>query len=363
MALWDFIETHDLSRALAGANTRPVLIWRQGLLGHLLTEQTHYVTHWRRILSTVESIGDAIAHRLLRAPDDQRSRAARMNWQMRDAVSSGTLLATARGQDATIDALTFPTIWRDSDIGEIEYSPILAAARMTSRLPATVAGRVLRLINALPGRETSIPAVSDAVIAAANLDRSAPPYAQAYEYAKVFRVTLGLDENSPFLPEQWLDHMGVLVQDERLGEKTIDAVAAWGPQNGPAIIINRDGWFSSSPNGRNTSLAHEICHLLIDRQDALPAAEVMGGRVDVAVEQRARAFAAEVMLPRAVAGASLRQAADESGAVRAVRSLSNRFGVSHEIVARQAYNSQVALKPTVFERLRQMVSDPSRFNP
>src|ERR1019366_3575730 len=55
-----------------------------------------------------------------------------------------------------------------------------------------------------------------------------------------------------------------------------------------------------SPGARVT-LAHELCHLLLDGRHALSAIEVLKARMPAGVEQRAKSFAGEFLLPSHVA--------------------------------------------------------------
>jgi hypothetical protein len=80
-------------------------------------------------------------------------------------------------------------------------------------------------------------------------------------------------------PEQALGLWNVTIADIELPTPAIDAVAAWGRSIGPVVLVNPRGRRAHDAAGRRAVLAHEICHLLIDRKRALPAAEVLGGRV------------------------------------------------------------------------------------
>lgn len=144
-----------------------------------------------------------------------------------------------------------------------------------------------------------------------------------------------------------------------LGLRTIDAIGCWGPRHGPAVLLNSDtGHAASSGRGRAT-LAHEVCHLLVDRKNSLPLVEVLGGRTAKHVEQRARAFAAELLLPRDIAGQAFLD--HEGEEARAARSLCSRFGVSSELLAWQVRNSGQPLTPSARQFLARHGSNPSEF--
>lgn len=361
MALWNFRETHDLSRALLGAEAPPILVWREGLLAHILTEENRFTARWSSIIRSITALGEAIAHRLQPIESsDERARAVIRAWRTRDQKPSSRWLAIARTGGAS-NLVPLSPKWSDVDLGEIETSPILAAARMTARLPATVAEAVLEQIYEVPYRQTPIAEIASAVAERASVASSDLPFEQAHAFAGAFRAYVGLKVEAPFDPDAWLASIGVLVKDIHLGQRSVEAIAVWGPRNGPAILVNRDGAAAAGARGRNASLAHEIGHLIIDRTSALPAAEVLGGRVDPEVEQRARAFAAEVLLPRSVAGARFSSVAHEAAARRAVNSLTTRYRVSREIVAWQARNSGSTLGAEVYEYLRSLVRHPDRF--
>lgn len=135
---------------------------------------------------------------------------------------------------------------------------------------------------------------------------------------------------------------------------SVASACAWGPEHGPVVLVNRRGTHAKGPNGRRATLAHELCHLLVDRGDALPLAEVKGGRVPREAEARANAFAAELLLPSAVAGAALEAVSTDPE--NAVERLRRKYGASQAIVAWQALNSDAVehLHPRIEAYLRQV---------
>jgi len=150
----------------------------------------------------------------------------------------------------------------------------------------------------------------------------------------------------------------VQIHTLKLSTDAVDAVASWGPKHGPVVILNIVGPHNKSRRGLRATYAHEIAHLLLDRTTALPLAEVMGGRAVGTTEERARAFAAQLLLPKEEAGRALANTTDPT---YTVRSLQSRYGVSQEIVAWQARNSEIQLSADVHAVLRQFVSRPWRF--
>ncbi len=140
--------------------------------------------------------------------------------------------------------------------------------------------------------------------------------------------------------------MSVRCERERHGTSgitTVDAIGCWGPSHGPAVLLNSDRRHALSVGRKRATLAHEICHLLLDRLASLPLIEVLGGRTARHVEQRANAFAAELLLPRHLAGELFLGFGDDHE--RAAKSLRARFGVSSALLGWQLRNASITLTP------------------
>ncbi|MFB6259184.1 MAG: ImmA/IrrE family metallo-endopeptidase, partial [Thiohalorhabdaceae bacterium] len=184
-------------------------------------------------------------------------------------------------------------------------------------------------------------------------------YEQSYWLAAWLREQLGLDSQTPADPEAWLGEWGVEVREEAL-PAPIDALAVWGERHGPAILLNTtEGAYPAQPAGRRITLAHEIAHLLIDRERALPAAELVkiGGQdlAPATPEVRARAFAAELLLPRETAAQYVQ---DRSSLDEAIGHLVSDFGVGPQVAGWQIRNSSAgtALSPAEQRTLEALLS-------
>lgn len=169
-----------------------------------------------------------------------------------------------------------------------------------------------------------------------------PPHEQGYWLAQWLRATLGLGPDACASPADIIQTWGVQLDEIEIPERSVEAICAWGPRHGPIILLIRaadrssDYLAVSSEYRRRSTLAHEICHLLIDRDHALPVAEVLGGRTPEHAEKRARAFAAEFLLPRQAAAAGVREA---PGLSQAIDYLQQRFQVGLELTRWQIENS------------------------
>src|SRR5690606_23559825 len=161
-------------------------------------------------------------------------------------------------------------------------------------------------------------------------------FEQAYALARDTRILLDLPRMSKVSPEEILDELNVEILEEPLSPH-IDAVGCWGPRHGPAIVLNRNGLHASTESGRRATLAHELCHLLVDRDAALPLAEVLDTSLQTDTEKRARAFAAELLLARPDA----REVYSKHNAVKpTLVELQEVFGVSRVLAANQLRNSK-----------------------
>ena len=159
------------------------------------------------------------------------------------------------------------------------------------------------------------------------------PNEQGYHLALWFRQAT--EQPKRVEPEQVIKSADVSIVDLALGE-SLDAIGCWGSKHGPAILVNINGRRSTTVHGRRATLAHELCHLLVDRKKALPFAEVLGGRSPYTPERRANAFAAEFLLPRSAAAAGYTQA---GGILQlTLDTLCASFGVGRTLAAGQLLN-------------------------
>ncbi len=214
-------------------------------------------------------------------------------------------------------------------------SEFTAAARLTTSLTETTRRQVIQAIGQVGKCTTDeldeLANQARQVLSAVTNQR---PYQQGQRVARWLRTRLKIPED-PIDPARLLTEWGVLLQDLPPLEHSLDAVACWGSHHGPAVLINPQGKHSRSATGRNATLAHEIAHLLLDRGYRLPAAEVFGGTTPLDLEQRARAFAAELLIPQTRAARALAEADDFTVASDRLR---EDYGVSNELLGWQIWN-------------------------
>lgn len=362
--LESFEHVHDLSKAIQGAVLPSLWVVREGRRcwlagrGRLVDRPTDDVT------DSLEALGDTIASRIA-SLEDQRARAALGAWNDKSSISLVDQIQIASGLSAEkrklIEKREQPgRVWGlGSD--RLANNELLAAARMSSSFDARSIARILNKIRTVslvkaPRLDRSSD-IADAVLAES---LGSKPYEQGYRLAEWLRSEPGVCTQVGHVdPRGLLKDWGVSVTEVNLGSSEIDAFGCWGQAHGPAVFLNLDGLHTVTERGQRATLAHEICHLLVDRRGALPLAEVLGGVGSPLVEARARAFAAELLLPRFVAGSTM--AAANKDPAGSARTLCNRYEVSTEILAWQACNSGVQMPNNVRNYLQKQVSEPWRF--
>lgn len=309
----------------------------------------------REIIASLRSLGDEIAARLAdREPRLQQA------WERAEQVDRERKISIYTGLDPgeVFEIGAAPAFELDDDT--LDETELMAAARMLVQADfRTILSEVLKVIIEVPVASDTRQLDSISAAVERELDKLPPaskPHEQGYVVANWLRDYFGVG-NSAFSPLIVLQQWNVDVIRCDLSEPDVEAIAVWGPRHGPAIILNQRAKFSSVTR-ETITLAHEIAHLVLDRRGALPLAEVLGGNLPKLVEQRARALAAELLLPRRIAGEEFSRTQNPSATLTA---LSSRFGVSHEVVAWQARNSEQVLPRHVESFLRMKVSKPESY--
>lgn len=132
------------------------------------------------------------------------------------------------------------------------------------------------------------------------------PYHEGYRLAADWAETSELwgRKPQPVDIEKHLAHFGVAVSDVTLGDEEIGGVAVARSGLAPLILVNTANPRNAYPSGRRFTLAHELCHLLHDRDRARNVALISGPWAPPGIEQRANAFAARLLMPDALVDAA-----------------------------------------------------------
>ncbi|UAL11680.1 ImmA/IrrE family metallo-endopeptidase [Caulobacter segnis] len=342
-----FLDCHEISRCFAGYfDLPPLWIIRSG--DHMLVEASGGVVSvpFDAAIASLVAAGDQIAERL--AEGGERWSDLANAWKARDdgeglvflswATSLDQKLAQSLADDGLLEA---PQSLADAANDNDE---LRLAARMASALPPEQVRTVLQLVAGFPKVE------APRLVALAAASRSyfdetlvaARPFEQGEGLADFVREQLSLKSNEAVDIFSIVEQLGVDTHVQAVEPRSLDALAVYGRKHGPAILLNTEAIdrkfeiaFKDAGRARVT-LAHELCHLLIDGGNALSAVDVLGGLMPLSIEQRARAFGAQLLLPSSVAAnvwIDMGRPRSRAGLVETLDQLSQLYTVTHSVAA------------------------------
>lgn len=340
-----FEHRHDLANGLRGIFLPSVILLREGELTWVATENFTAQLDLADVLNVLEAAGNEIQKQLADSTHP-RAIAAVKKWSARGVpkndehvvriltgLSQSEAVILQSGAD-TREYWGVTDSWADNEI--------FAAARMSrGSLSLYQQAQVLDIVRNIPKRAIPyLDALSDKARQVLDALKAEKLYVQGYEAACWFREQLTYSIEQKFDPLAWLAANEIDVLELKFDDATeFEAVACWGPSHGPSILYNASGRFSSTIQGRNATFAHEIAHLIMDRRGVRPLVDVISGSSGEPYEKRARAFAAELLLPREVAAGIYQR----STSIReAIQRLTLHYQVGKELAAWQLRNSQVA---------------------
>jgi hypothetical protein len=319
-----------------------------------------------RVLDSLREVGDLLAERVSDCPDE-RAAVALANWERRNVSDPDRLVSLATGirsdELSAIQGVTPAERFWNLKREPAPDNALLAAARMSASFGPPIVTRVVEAVRSVP------PAPVSRVLGQASFDAlrileevaAFPAFEQGQALAGWLRSQPGVCTTTGRARiDELLAAWRVHVHEVILPTGAIDAVACWSVDHGATISLNVQGRHAASAGGRRATLAHEVAHLLLDRDAALPLVDVLGGQVSREAEARANAFAAELLLPRADASREMGRL--DSTPETNLRRIQAAYGVSAEVIAWQARNAEHRhFGPDVLEYLRRFVSHPERF--
>lgn len=127
-----------------------------------------------------------------------------------------------------------------------------------------------------------------------------PAHDEGYELAEALLDDLDIPMSGRIDVRAILQEFGIAVLSRQLDTATIRGVALAGTGLAPAVIINKNSPFSRNEQGRRFTMAHELCHILYDQNRAKRVTQASGPWAPSGIEKRANAFAAMLLMPRAL---------------------------------------------------------------
>ena len=277
-------------------------------------------------------------------PDPGR-RTSRMAWL---AGLGDDFERYSQAAEAVDEALAgVPPQEREMITGSRRATPLVVVGSAFARLlygavsPATTAADVLELTHLIIGNY-----VPDASEWLAQLDlpiesvgvSQLKPGEQGSRLGENAAELLGADDDS------WIDIAAILrrldieVSEIDLTDRQIRAVSVFGPTQRPSIFCNRQTIWGVSEPVRRFTLAHELCHLILDREHGDELAIASGPWAPLAIEQRANAFAAAFLMPTWLLRDALKSTGLPASHPQAIRSISAKLQVSMSSLVDRLYN-------------------------
>jgi len=355
-AVYAFWHRHNLALGLPGAGL-PALIWLR--CGHTVwlvdSENRPFRVDFHQVRRELEQMGDDLSF-YYQNRMDASSQYLVQNWRNRNQQLHADYLHYRCPLPSEMMSQVYaklPEIAVSADVYEDE--PVfLAAARMARHhMEIERIGALWdRLRHAKkPVPNTELQAWSQKAADFIRSRQSMRTYEQGYELARWLRSELACGPDDRFDVESVLVRLDVMIDPFHFHAQTIDAIASWGGIH-PLILLNADeNSRALTLHGRRTTLAHELCHLLVDRNAAYPVAEVLGGEVDLTAERRANAFAAEMLLPQSYVKTVCARSSD---ILHNLQMLCQTHEVGKQLAAWQILNSDILLSGTEQIRIRQI---------
>jgi Zn-dependent peptidase ImmA (M78 family) len=346
-----FEQAHNLALSFGGQFDLPCLwLFRQGQYFLIETDDLLIQSEVSIVVDALSRIGDAIAERLENTDEPRWSRLVR-SWRQRDDADPDRLLMWSTGlpRESASRLSSIGLLRPVSSVREMadDDDELRIAARMTGALPIAEIERLLRHASQIPARSSpELDELSKKAVAILDSElRGQQPFAQGVALARFARDALGLSlhDRAELLPKFFYKNK-IYVEFKDLSLANLDAIAIWGRSHGPGILLNTSSrWLGgalrqdmASKGRARVTIAHEMCHLLVDRGHALGVVDIRNGRIPLAVEQRAGAFAAAFMLPAEAAVEVWDRVAPDlskQGISSVLNRLTRRFGVT-TIIAR-----------------------------
>jgi len=132
---------------------------------------------------------------------------------------------------------------------------------------------------------------------------------QGYELAEQLHEELAVDQGAGVDVEAILVTLGVDIRAIDLSDDAIRGLTVASPEHRPTVAVNHRFKHGRGEDVRRFTLAHELCHLLVDREPGRGIA--LASSEDWApadVERRANAFAAMLLMPRPAVQRAVAQA-------------------------------------------------------
>ena len=168
--------------------------------------------------------------------------------------------------------------------------------------------------------------------------RQLPPGEQGSRLGEKACELLGGDSGEWIDIESITQNLDISISDIQLSDHELRAVSVFGPTQRPHIFCNTATRWARSSWAKRFTLAHELCHLLLDREHGGELAIASGPWAPRAIEQRANAFAAAFLMPTWLLRDTLAASITSAENPETIRSASEQLHVSPSSLIDRLYN-------------------------
>ncbi len=342
-----FWERHNLAAAMPDILLSPVFLLREGRDMRIVAENMDVRMEHSQAMAVLEHIGEKIADAV--HPNSARGKIILENWQNRNAIPTGAE-GYALSIGVSIERLRAIAV-NDEEL-ETMFGPIsleeptrpLIAARMTQHCLDNeeilqVIGRINRIKmepffkSFLMLRKKAEKELERILAHEPNIKH----YKQGYLLARWLRRKLNIQNDQQVKPKEILAGWGVSVVNTKKLPTTIDAIACWDSEKS-GVLVNKTGTHAQKSWGERTTLAHEMAHLLVDTDHAVPHMDILGGKMPALVEKRANAFAAEFLAPRREIQLTIPDKINKTSLEKCMKLLAGQFKVGLVVIGKQIEN-------------------------
>ena len=172
-------------------------------------------------------------------------------------------------------------------------------------------------------------------------ESGAPPWEQGYELADEWAEAVTVPRSDSAVDiEALLGRFGIAVMEIELSDRGTSGVAVASSRKTPLILVNTSRPQHKWSSARRFTLAHELCHLIIDREAGADLAMASGPWAPIGVEKRANAFAAALLMPNDLVAEAYRRAGSHpgSGDFDELRKAARFLGVSADALSQHLCN-------------------------
>ena len=167
-----------------------------------------------------------------------------------------------------------------------------------------------------------------------------PAWSQGYELADdLHRHFHGeFTEGGSADVEGLIERLDIRIETLELSDERVRGVSIAGPRHRPGIIVNSNHAANGHPSGYRFTLAHELCHLLFDREAGRRLAIASGPWAPRDVERRANAFAAMLLMPTSLVQQAVATLSVPVATVEGVREIASRLRAGRSAVLNHLKN-------------------------